>query len=123
MWRGSTSTVAWRGRNSGPRRMDSSPSRGSPAGSSSPVASGTGGVPGPEHVGGVRIGVDELLGAVPAVAGAPALVGPALDGALELEHAVHERLGPRGAAGDVDVHRHELVGGDERVVVEDAHGR
>ena len=34
--------------------------------------------------------------------------------------AVHQRLRARRAAGDVDVDRHELVGGDERVVVEDA---
>src|SRR3954471_5784390 len=111
MWRGSMSSVAWRRKNSVPRTMDSSWSRSSPASSSSPVASGTGGVPGREHVGGVRVGVDELLGAAPAVARAPALVGAALDGALELEDAVHERLGPRRAARDVDVHGHELVRG------------
>ncbi len=36
---------------------------------------------------------------------------------------VHERLGPRRAAGHVHVDRHELVRRDERVVVEHAHRR
>src|SRR4051794_2117448 len=117
------SRVAWRRKNSVPRTIDSSWSRSSPARSSSPVASGTGGVPGAEHVLGVRLGGNDLLGAHAAVARAPALVGAALDGALELQDAVHEGLGPGRATGDVDVPRHELARRHERVVVEHAHGR
>ena len=64
---------------------------------------------------------DDLLGADAAVADAPALVGLGEDRGAQLEHAVRERLGPRRAAGDVDVDREELVARDERVVVEHAH--
>src|ERR1044072_5499213 len=93
--------------------------------SSRPVASGTGGVPRPEDVdrrflcGIVRR--DDLLGAARAVALAPAEVRVVLDHLAQLEDPVHEGLGPRWAARHVDVDRHELVGGHDRVVVEDAH--
>ena len=43
--------------------------------------------------------------------------------ARSLRIAVHERLGPRRAAGHVDVDRQELVARHERVVVEHAHRR
>src|SRR5215813_14517712 len=40
---------------------------------------------------------------------------------LQLDDAVDERLGPRRAAGDVDVYRHHLIHAlDDRVVIEDA---
>ena len=55
------------------------------------------------------------------VALAPAHVGVVLDHLAQLQHSVHQRLRARRAARDVHVDRHELVGGDERVVVEDAH--
>ena len=65
-----------------------------------------------------------LLGADRVVAPAPALVGVALDHPLELVEAVNQRLGPRRAARDVDVDRHELVRAlDDRVVGEHAAGR
>src|ERR687884_2191173 len=81
-------------------------SRTSVARSSRPVASGN------------------FLGALGAVAGAPAHVGLALDLVLELDDRVHQRLRPRRAAGDVDVDRHELVGAlDDGVVVEHAGAR
>src|SRR5712692_3459889 len=72
--------------------------------SSSPVASGT---------------REYLLRADCAIALAPAHVGIVEDHLAQLEHAVHERLGPRRAARDMHVDREELVGGDEGVVVED----
>src|SRR3954469_20616172 len=100
-------------------------SRSSRARSSRPVASGTRGVSGGEdvHRGGVldRFG-DELLGAGRVVALAPAQRRVLEDLGAQLEDAVDERLGPRRAAGDVHVDRHELVGRHQRVVVEDAHG-
>src|SRR3954469_7031043 len=96
-------------------------SRRSCASSSSPVASGTRRAPGLRDVDRAVDGADDLLGALGSVALAPAEVGVLLDHLAQLEHAVHERLGPRRAAGHVDVDRHELVGRDDRVVVEDAH--
>src|ERR1019366_6692997 len=63
-----------------------------------------------------------LLGAYCAVALPPARLGVVLDHLAQLQHAVHQRLWPRRAAGHVDVDRHELVGWHERIVVEDAHG-
>src|SRR3954451_23521548 len=112
--------------------------RGSAARGSRPVASGTGRVPRLEDVDrlvapvafadlaieeGVGVGVlaDDLLGPDRLVALAPALGGVVHDLLAQLEDAVHERLGARRAAGHVDVDRHELVGRDDRVVVEDAH--
>src|SRR6478609_6487418 len=89
----------------------------SPRISSSPGASGTDELPGRE-VGLGRLGArfaarpaaGPLLGTGGAVALTPALVGVALDLALQLGEAVEDRLRPRRAAGDVDVDRHELVG-------------
>src|SRR3954447_18078648 len=104
--------------------------------SSTPVASGTGGSP-PRGIrprdlmetGGLRHQIsrlclfdrDELLGAERVVLLAPARVAAGNDLLAQLEDAVHQRLGPRRAAGDVDGDRHELVGRHDRVVVEDAH--
>src|SRR3954454_5498475 len=74
--------------------------------SSSPVASGN------------------FLGGLRAVASPPAEVGALPDLLLQLVDAVHERLGTRRAAGDVDVHGQELVNPlDNRVVVEHAGAR
>ena len=68
---------------------------------------------------GDRLVAGPLLGSVGVVAGAPARVGVAHDLALELVEPVHQRLGARRAARDVDVDRHELVGAlDDRVVGE-----
>src|SRR5947208_10240025 len=91
------------------------------ASSSNPVASGTRRAPGLRDVGRRRHGLEDLLGALGAVALAPAEVWLLLDHLAQLEDPVHERLGARRAAGDVDVDRHELVGRHNRVVVEDAH--
>src|SRR5438270_848991 len=84
--------------------------------SSSPGASGIGQLPRPlVGLGGLRIGpavgptARPLLGADRVVAPPPALVGVALDQPLQLVEAVKQRLRARWAAGDVDVHRHELV--------------
>src|SRR4051812_46456709 len=101
--------------------MDSSWSRRSCASSSRPAASGKEGRRA-EGVLGERLVADDLLGAAAAVAGAPREVRLVLDRLLQAQHAVDQCLGARGAAGDVDVHGHELVGGDERIVVEDAGG-
>ena len=70
-----------------------------------------------------RRGGDELLGADGVVALAPAQRRVVLDHRAQPEDAVHQRLGARRAAGHVHVDRHELVGGHDRVVVEDAHRR
>src|SRR5215213_2809999 len=108
-----------------PRTDPASASVSSWARSSRPVASGTGGVPRPEDVhGGLLGGIvrrEDLLRATGAVALAPAHVGVVLDHLAQLEDPVHERLGPRRTAGNVNVDRHELVGRHDRVVVEDAH--
>src|SRR3954454_5692148 len=96
-------------------------SRRSWASSSSPVASGTRRAPGLRHVDRRADRVDDLLGALGVVALAPAEVGLLLDHLAQLEDPVHQRLGARRAARDVDVDRHELVGRHDRVVVEDAH--
>src|SRR3954447_13154628 len=76
------------------------------ASSSSPVASGTAGVPGAVHVVGAVVALDarrqELLGALGAVALAPAGRRVVLDQLAQLEDPVHQRLGPRRAARDVD---------------------
>src|SRR4051794_16627399 len=91
-------------------------SRSSPASSSSPVASGTGARPAAagdvDRVGGgldVELLGRELLGAPAAVARPPALVRAVHDHRADLEDAVHERLGARRAARDVQVDREELV--------------
>src|SRR3712207_2480336 len=97
-------------------------SRSSPASCSSPVASGTGVLVGAakyvDRRARLGIVVDDvgqvLLGAAAPVAVAPALVGVVVDHRAQLEDPVHQRLGTRGAAGDVHVDRHELVGGDQR---------
>src|SRR4051794_23885922 len=71
-----------------PRTEASSAARSSSARSSRPTASGTGGVPGTEHVDrrvGLRVGRDDLLGAARAVALAPAHVGVLLDHLAQLE--------------------------------------
>src|SRR3954452_10275226 len=91
------------------------------ASSSNPVASGTRRAPGLRDVGRRRHGLEDLLGALGAVALAPAEVRLLDDHLAQLEDAVHERLRARRAARDVDVDRHELVGRHDRVVVEDAH--
>src|ERR1700749_1015962 len=89
-------------------RIDSAlRSRSSWAVSSSPVASGTRGVPSAEHVdrGGVvrlRRADQDLLGADRAVALAPALPLVTLDLLPQAEDAVHERLRSRRAAGPGD---------------------
>src|SRR6202007_2789453 len=128
-------------------RIDSAlRSRSSWAVSSSPVASGTGGVPWPvggpvgiqpplfgprrrhpaEHVDGGRVvrrlrADEDLFGANGPAALAPALARGAMDPVTQAEDAVHESLRTRRAARNVDVDRHELVGGHEGVIVEDAH--
>src|SRR6187200_1417039 len=86
----------------------------SPRISSSPGASGTEHLPGGEvGLGGLgarfaaRPAASPLLGAPGVVTGAPALVGVALDLALQLGEAVEDRLRPWRAAGDVEVDRHE----------------
>src|SRR4051812_33283072 len=100
-----------------------SASRRSWASSSVPGASGTLGVLRLRDVdGGAVVGrrADELLalvgqdldGALGAVALAPAHARVAVDHRAQLEDAVHQRLGPRRAAGHVDVDGHELVGRD-----------
>ena len=70
-----------------------------------------------------RVLAHDLLGPDRLVALAPALGGVVHDLLAQLEDAVHERLGARRAAGHVHVDGHELVGRDDRVVVEDAHRR
>src|SRR5215218_7279749 len=94
--------------------------------SSRPVASGTRGVPRPEHV--LRVGArtapalghraDHLLGPLGAVALPPSELGVAQDHRSQPQDTMDQRLRPRGATGNVNVHRHELVGRDHRVVVE-----
>src|SRR6476646_7994011 len=90
-------------------------SRRSCASSSRPVASGTGALgssldfPGGAGGGAPIRSHDDLLGADRVVALAPALVGAGDDLLAQLEDAVHQRLGARRAAGDVDGDRHELV--------------
>src|SRR5687767_5042751 len=102
------------------RTASSWASRSSWARSSSPVASGTRDVRFVVDVrrGGVAGAGDDLLRAARAVALAPAEAGVVGDHLAKLQDPVDERLGTRGAAGDVDVDRHELVGRDDRVVVE-----
>src|SRR5690348_9527652 len=98
-------------------------SRSSWAVSSSSVASGTGGVSREEdaHVWAAGAGHarEELLGAGCVVALAPAGRRVSLDLVAKAQDAVHERLRPGRAAGNVDLDRHELVSGHQRVVVED----
>src|SRR5581483_3646359 len=85
---------------------------------SSPVASGTGGVPSREHIdrgvagagGGVGTVGDYLFGADRVVALAPPVALGAVDLLAQAQDAVEQRLGPRGAAGHVHVDRQELVG-------------
>src|SRR4051794_11355916 len=107
-------------------------SRRSWASSSVPGASGTGRVLRLRDVDGralVRGGADQALAlvgqdldrALGAVALAPAEARVAVDHRAQLQDPVHQGLGPRRAARDVDVDRQELVGRDDRVVVEDAH--
>src|SRR3954453_5692313 len=48
-----------------------------------------------------------FLGPLRLVARAPAEVGPALDLLLQPQDPVQQRLGPRRAARDIDVHGHE----------------
>src|ERR1700722_8224382 len=112
---GCTSSVA-RPRKCSVPRIPSVPtpslSRSSLASNSRPVASGTWND---------SVGAADLLGALCVVALAPARVGILLDQLAQLEDAVHQSLGARGAAGYVHVDRHELVRGHERVVVEHAH--
>src|SRR4051794_8282392 len=117
----STTSVAWSRKWTVSTTASSCASRRSCASSSSPVASGTRRAPGLRDVDRAVDGADDLLGALGSIALAPAEVGVVLDHLAQLEHAVHERLGPRRAAGHVDVDGHELVGRDDRVVVEDAH--
>src|SRR4051794_9027122 len=117
-------SAAFSRKNSVSKTLSESCSRSSRARSSRPVASGTRRVSGGEHVdrGVVGAGLgDELLGARGVVALAPAERGVLEDLRAQLEDAVDQRLGPRRAAGHVHVDRHELVGRDKRVVVEDAH--
>src|SRR3954452_5887566 len=65
-----------------------------------------------------------FLGALRPVASPPAEVRPLLDLLLQLVDAVHERLGPRRAARDVDIYGEKLVDSlDDRVVVEHAGAR
>src|SRR5215212_5924701 len=71
--------------------------------SSSPVASGTRGVPRPEHV--LRVGArtapalghrtDHLLGPLGSVALAPSELGVAEDHRTQSQHAMNQRLGAR----------------------------
>src|SRR4051794_34097948 len=117
----STTSVAWSRKWTVSTTASSCASRRSCASSSSPVASGTRRAPGLRDVDRAVDGADDLLGALGSIALAPAEVRLLLDHLAQLEHAVHERLGPRRAAGHVHVDRHELVGRDDRVVVEDAH--
>src|SRR3954447_3907754 len=117
-------------------RTASSPTvaRRSWASSSVPGASGTLGVLRLRDVDGgalVRGGAHQVLalvgedldGALGAVALAPAHARVAVDHRAQLEDPVHQRLGPRRAARDVDVDGQELVRRDQGVVVEDAHRR
>src|SRR4051794_8758136 len=117
----STTSVAWSRKWTVSTTASSCASRRSCASSSSPVASGTRRAPGLRDVDRAVDRGDDLLGPLCPVALAPAEVGIVLDHLAQLEHAVHERLGPRRAAGHVHVHRHELVGRDDGVVVEHAH--
>src|SRR3954451_5524809 len=106
----------------------------SPRISSSPGASGKGGLPGfaqrfdrtPRFLVGARrlrarfrarAAPRPLLGSVGVVAAPPALVGAAHDLALQLGEPVEDGLRARRAARHVDVDRHELVGAlDDGVV-------
>src|SRR5205085_4311260 len=94
--------------------------------SSRPVASGTCGVPGLEYVDRRAPArrpalLQDLLGAFGLVALAPAAVGLAVDHVAQAQDAVGQRLRTRWAAGDVHRYGEELVGRDQRVVVEHAH--
>src|SRR5947209_19171035 len=96
--------------------------------SSRPVASGTGGVPGLEYVDRRAparrpVLLQDLLGAFGLVALAPAAAGLAVDHVAQPQDPVGQGLGTRRAAGDVHGDGQELVGRDERVVVEHAHAR
>src|SRR5947209_8833419 len=99
-------------------------SRSSCAVSSSPVASGTGGVPGLEnlHVRALdrSLALEQLLGSDRVVACTPAFTPVALDLVAQPENPVCQSLGAGRTARDVYVDRHELVGRDQRVVVEHA---
>src|SRR5689334_10907305 len=95
------------------RSPPSGASRSSPAISSRPVASGTDRLHPERVLPGAAVLAEHLLGPLAAVAGPPAQVGLALDRLLEAEDAVGQRLGPRRAAGHVDVDRHELVRGHD----------
>src|SRR4051794_33206719 len=96
--------------------------------SSRPVASGTRAHPAAagdaDRVAGDRLdgelGLDELLGAAAAVAGAPAQVRLGQDHRAELQDAVHERLGAGRAARGGGPGRHQLSRPPERVVFENA---
>src|SRR3954447_15575963 len=117
-------SAAFSRKNSVSATLSASWSRSSRARSSRPVASGTRVVSDPHHVDRARVVGrvgDDLLGADRVVARAPPEGGVLLDLRAQLEDAVDQRLGPRRAARDVDVDRHELVGRHDRVVVEDAH--
>src|ERR1700746_1072113 len=132
MWVGSTISAAW-ARSKEVASTAPGQSRSiSPRISSSPGASGKGGLPGFAQrslarffVGPSRLWAwfaarptpSPLLGAVGVVALAPALIGVADDLSLQLGEAVEDRLRPRRAAGDVDVDRQELVGALEDGVV------
>src|SRR5215218_5332906 len=92
--------------------------------SSSSVASGTkahhpaaGDVVGMARGVQVELGLEELLGALAAIPGAPPEVGLLQDHRAQLEDAVHQRLRARRAARDVQVDGQELVGRHDRVVV------
>src|SRR6476620_9460414 len=120
---GTWSAAFWR-KNSVSETLSGSVSRNSRARSSRPVASGTRRVSRREDVDCRGVGGrirDELLGADGVVALAPAEGRVLEDLRPQLEDAVDERLRPGRATGDVHVDRHELVGRDDRVVVEDAH--
>src|SRR6185312_11070074 len=123
---GLTSSTARSPRPKSVPRIDSAlRSRSTWAVSSSPVASGTGCVPSPEHIdrgvaGAGAVG-EHLLGAHRVVALPPPLALGAVDLLAQAQDAVQQSLGPRRAAGHVHVDRQKLVGRRERVVVEDAH--
>src|SRR3954452_12996142 len=121
---GGTWSAALSRKNSVSWTLSESCSRSSRARSSRPVASGTRGVSGGEDVD-RRSVLDRarkrLFGPDRVVALAPAERRVLEDLRAQLQDAVDERLGAGWAAGDMDVDRHELVGRDDRVVVEDAH--
>src|SRR4051794_17780555 len=96
----------------------------SPRISSSPGASGTEQLPGsPVGLGrfaarrAARSASSPLLAALGLVARPPALVGVALNLALQLGEAVEDRLRPRRAAGNMQIDRHELVSALDHGVV------